>query len=395
MESFESKKISQKKFNEYASHIKNPYKHSTLLKKITLQKENQLPLRIAFLDIDSTMTGESTDVVREKLESQGYGIVFVTARTEEMMMTEDAYLKSVKRGFLRPPARIGFHQGKRIYVPAETRQPAGLLNPDIIAGSSGTQILIKQADGSYLPDTAYEKTFKQSPDTWRKNTLHLLESIDPEEKYAHLDQIEDVENYNLGITDIYPPKFRIKLICPDEKSKKIFLKKFHYLRKNLLIPGEKYKQLRFIRLTDDSNPATQEHVLLVSPQLGNKTKAVESIVHALSRLLKVQRNELQILIAGDSFSDIEMGLWGGKGTNATFIIPGGSRLSSAMTSDDISHFASDELSAIRKQLAHTPKIGHYRFFIQKNTHRSVIVGDKAFEGKKEVDTLHGYLFIIQ
>jgi hypothetical protein len=152
------------------------YEKSTLIKKLLKAKKRQKPLRIAFLDIDATMTGstQTTNKTRRELERLGYAVVYVTSRTEEMLMTSEVYMASRDNGFDRPVPHLGLRNEKHIYIPTENVEPEGILNPDAIAGSTGTHILLKQEDNSYQCDFTYNNMLQTDPRTWREQTMHFV-----------------------------------------------------------------------------------------------------------------------------------------------------------------------------------------------------------------------------
>jgi len=133
----------------------DPYVRSVAAHKLRLQVAHGRPLHLACLDIDSTLTGDSSlaGAVRSRLEDEGYVIAFDTSRTEEMVMSRESYERSVRAGALsRPEPHLGHDGGSRVFVAPEQDQPRGILDGDIIAGSTGTHILVRQPDGAYLPD---------------------------------------------------------------------------------------------------------------------------------------------------------------------------------------------------------------------------------------------------
>lgn len=119
-----------------------PYTTSTALTKLHAAHAAGQPLKIAFLDVDGTLTGSPTDqgAVRTLLEQQDYTIVFVTHRSSELCMS-------------RTPG-------------TNAAEFQGLLDPDVIAGKLGNEIVIRQNDGSYKIDKPYTKPLSPSPEEW-------------------------------------------------------------------------------------------------------------------------------------------------------------------------------------------------------------------------------------
>lgn len=373
----------------------NPYSYSLLRKKLLQQKTLGQKLRIAFLDLDSTMTGDPalTNKTRAILEKAGYAVVFVTTRTEELVMAKTAYDISVQSyGFDRPHPHIGISDNKkRTYLAPEDQEPWGLLNPDVIAGSTGTQILIRQLDGGYMVDKAYEQTFDQTSRAWRTQTKKLLTFADPKHTCATVSPIDDANNYFHRTTDVYPPKYRIQLFCNSLQNKKALYKRFHELKHSMTTPLSIRKQLINVRITDDSHPKQNEYAVYLTPKNGSKTHAVERIVAMICHAVKVKRSELELLIAGDSFPDLQMGLYGGNGTSSTFLLVGGSRLTDVVIKQDLLDFAGETLVDMKQQMTIVEEEGHYQFHAPLSLKRDMIIGDKAYYGKKAVESIFSFL----
>lgn len=78
------------------------------------------------------------------------------------------------------------------------------------------------------------------------------------------------------------------------------------------------------------NPSDNKFSVYLTPRMGNKARAVERIISELATELKRPREDFHVLIAGDSFPDLAIGLCGGLDIEATFLLVGGSRLSSSI-----------------------------------------------------------------
>src|SRR5581483_1280243 len=131
----------------------------------------------AFFDIDNTLTGssiEDTNLVREKLRNLGYAVCFVTARTEEALMSKSAYLKSRKHGFRRPRPQLKTVDGVKKYVDPKDYEPDGIIYPDVIAGSTGTKILLRQECGGYSEDMDYTEKLGVSSKRFRDAIMQFI-----------------------------------------------------------------------------------------------------------------------------------------------------------------------------------------------------------------------------
>lgn len=356
------------------------YAHSTLLYKLKKQIKRKKPLRIAFLDIDSTMTGsiESTNATRNKLEKLGYVIVYVTARTEEMLMTSNSYQMSLEMGFTRPMPKLGRKADEYIYIPIEQIESQGLLDPDIIAASSGTKLYIKQKAGGYLSDNDFHKKLEVNRN-WRKKAKDLVEKYNETSRKAYFALYENPKNYIKGLTNVYPPAYRITVMFQSAKIKN----EFRSFIKNTFKSENGFTN---IRLTDDSEPTKDLHQLHITPRNGSKTKAVDHIISQICELLKIKRSDLHVLIAGDGHADFHMGMFSARGTCATFLLPGGSRLMPALRCKN-SHpeLLDDALESLKSQIQASKKKGHYKSLMHEN--RELIICDEVCRGQKQAASL--------
>jgi hydroxymethylpyrimidine pyrophosphatase-like HAD family hydrolase len=360
------------------------YDESCIIRKIKKRKRDNLPLKVAFLDIDATMTGSkhTTNMTRQRLEQLGYAIVFVTSRTEEMMLSEKAYNRSVKKGLDRPAPKLGVYNGKHVYAPPEQVEAAGILDPDIIAGSTGTHILVRQHGGWYTTDNVYEEQFGTSSEEWRKQIIDVINQYNTNGQKAYPADYESSDKYNNGLVNIYPPKFRIVLYFQSSKEKTAFRQYIRQAQPPLNL-----------RINDDSHPSKEKHVLCLTPRHGSKRRAVDRIISTVCAAASVERSELEILIAGDSLPDLDMGMRAAKGTNATFFLVGGSRLAHALTC------AKEHIEILEKQLCEMKLCmkalknpGYYSLIQQESfVERQIIVGDEACQGSLAVESMLRFL----
>lgn len=128
-----------------------PYQQAAALTKLKAAQTSGRPLKLAFLDIDGTVTGAPNDqvAVRTLLENSGYVIVFVTHRSSELCLSQTALTSA--------------------------DEFKGLLDPDIIAGKLGNEIVVRQIDGRYKTDASYTKPVSSSPEEWPP---HKQEAVD-------------------------------------------------------------------------------------------------------------------------------------------------------------------------------------------------------------------------
>lgn len=357
------------------------YIYSNLIKKLKKRQSLHKSLKIAFLDIDSTMTGtkDTTNATRKTLEQDGYAIAYVTARTEEMLMSSTEYELSKKLGFKRPPPHLGIFNGKRVYAKPELIEHVGLLDPDIIAGSTGTQILLHQSTGGYISDKDFEASFKETPQEWRQYVWDLINSFNKFKKKAFHAPNEIPSNYHDGLSDIYRPKYRISLLFQSAKEKTEFRSFIRQAFKN----NPKFTN---IRITDDSEPKKDLHTLYITPKNAGKRKAVDQIIKMVTGKLAVPTSDLHVLIAGDGHSDLDMGMKAACGTNTTFLLAGGSRLMHALTCKNKHADLLEEDLEDLKNFLYARKIKGY-YDNKMHSHHKFIICDEVNYGKKEAASL--------
>ncbi len=326
----------------------NEYQSASFKNKI-LKKPKEL--KFIFADIDNTLTGnvEVVNQIRNKLENLGFIFGLVTARTEEMLMSSKQYSLSQKNGFKRPRPKLNFLKNRFKYIPVEEFEPFGILDPDIIIGSSGTAILIKQKEGGYLEDKIYKKML--GPKNWRTKTLSLLKKIDPKEEKYFLLETENPNGYKKGLSNIYTPPFRIQINFKNLKDKEFIYKKLQSSQKDFSL-----------NLNDDSDPRNNKYSLYITPKGFTKGKAVNHVVERLCQTFNLKREFMRLIFAGDALADLDMGYLQKDHADSTLLIVGGSRL----TRDQIKSFTS-KISGI------PPK--------------KIIIGDEQFPGTIGPQTL--------
>lgn len=341
------------------------YEHSILAEKV---KKNP---KIAFLDIDLTLTGKPSTQrqIREILEKNNFSIVFVTSRPYELLLSDRALAKS--RHLSRPPSKMGVDKDQTYYHIdlSEIDSFAGLLDPDALADTTGSRIYLRQISGEYLRDKDYE-VIDLSPDAWRTQVLNLLTTIQNTMSHFKLKKIEDISNYEKGFANISPPDFRIQVDFKNNKEKKIFRKHI-----SKLTPP--------IYTLDDSEPDKDIYSLFLFPRQADflKGQSVDRIVDAVTGLADISRDSLEIFLSGDSFADVNMGLNSAKGTKATFFLPGGARMSSYFSDKTIYTYEDVDISSWKKLLQKKAP-GHYEL-----EDREIYIADEMFPGARAGESL--------
>lgn len=372
----------------------NPYQDSNLIEKVKATK------KVAFVDIDSTITSSDPEIqlqARQKLEAQGYAVVFVTARTYEMQISDQE--RQMSPDLVRPSAQMARNQesGKLTAVdPESLTGMKGLLDPDAIVDSTGTHIAIRQKEGGYKADRQYVEKMKMESAEWRNFSQRLVDIINAEKEVCTVKPFEKVGAYEAGETDVYLPDFRMQIEFSDLEKKQTFVAKV----KELMLQSREtitsqhddnfYTMLHHLRLTDESKPSSNIYSLYLMPKSGTKQRSVEAIVRNITEATNLPREELELLIVGDGFPDLAMGLYGGLNTKATFLVVGGSRLTPALTEPDISEFAGEGFRSIKNRMIAQGE-GFYSFKPPLYQKRQIIIGDQAFPGTKAPKTIIAYL----
>lgn len=298
------------------------YRHSAAVKKLQQAKAQKKPLRLAFLDIDNTWSGKPADQqqVRDLLENNNYVVIQVTNRGSDLCLSS-------------------------AIDPAQKTALQGLLDPDILAASLGTELLVKQATGAFQADAEYLRKLPASNRDWRAAVSQLVQRR---------------EQSNPPFTTHYfdLPVFRLEADFETHLS-----------------------ATQFAQRLDREATAASLHVardnstLIITPQGFSKENVAEHIIDALSQAVKVPRRSFHALFAGDSAADAALGLEAGKETHATFLIPGGASLA-----PELKLTKSEETDIVSEGVYWVP-----------NAKRHIVIGDEAFPGTVGPRTLIAWL----
>jgi len=356
----------------------------TAIRKLKERQAEGLPLRLAFLDIDETISGTPAEQtqVRKLLDDKGYVTIFVTSRSAEMVMSTDAYGKS-KHELQRPEPKLGKNDSGRTVAFADTLSvETALYDPDIIISSTGTDILTRQENGSYSQDKIFRKNELRASKEWRNDTLKVLQHIDPDDELFRLSYIESEQNYEDGTSYVYPHDLRIRVEFTGKDDEAVKQQKAELktkLQEIAKISPELKEHVNNIRLTDESNPKKGKYASYITPIQGSKAHGVDYAIDQICQQLHIKRSELEVLIAGDSMPDLEMGMKAGKGTNVRFIVPGGARIQSLFTeTEPITLFAGEETALQRSALTETPQRGIFRYDGANDSEREIVLAGDVF-----------------
>jgi hydroxymethylpyrimidine pyrophosphatase-like HAD family hydrolase len=333
--------------------------NSVALEKLQQAAQAGRPLRLAFLDIDGTWTGNPSDqqALRHTLEALGYVIIPTTNRDLELNVSFDAFKRS-------GPAIAGREYGD--VDRATVLAFSGLLDADIIASTLGEEIALKQRSGGYLLDEDHQQSVSQDMPDWSAFVAELL---------AH---VKEVSGHTLG-TMLPSPHLRIQVTFDTLEEKKLFQATIQKIREAPAADSEFGRRLAITSLTDESDPYIEPPFfsLYITPAAVSKKNAVEHIVTTVAQLVAAPRERFEVLLAGDGPADAEMGFHGALGTQATFVIPGEARLTKF-----ISAKAADYLGEISGGLTEE---------LYSLTDRTIIMGDEAFPSTVGPTTLLAWL----
>lgn len=355
----------------------NIYHKSSAVQKLQERLNKNVPLKIAFLDIDDTFTGDPANQTkaRTELEKQGYVIIFVSSRFYELMLSDKSIQLSPTLD--RAPsksARTGdglfFHQDL-----AEIDQFNGLLDADIISQSSGMHMIVKQNTGEYVEDKNYFNSITVTPTEWREKAYKLI----VKHSNAIARAMENKDNYEKNIVDVSPFDYRIILDFPDASSLKECMR---------LIKEVKAKNPSFpLEYINDSHPERKGYTLYLIPVGGNDIKriAVDTVVKNITTELQITPQKLEVLLTGDAYIDMAMGFFGAEETQGIFLLAGGSRLLQALVDDDLSIFDQEDISHLKKEMK---KIEDGIYTFRK---RKIVISDILYPGKKGPEGILAFL----
>lgn len=375
----------------------DPYKYSTVLQKIQARQRTHSPVLVAFFDIDFTLTGNNhaAMAVRNKLEELGYIVIFITARTEEMVMSSREYTLSQQRyNFGRAKPKLGKSGRINIAVEPETVISPGLLDPDIIAGTTGTRIFFHKADGGYCEDMMFRNKHITSA-LFKRITHTMISHINKAETIARTTLLEHESNFHKGLTNVFPPDFQVQLDFKNLPHKIEFLWQLHVIKEQFslfrFIPQSEIvlKELSYV---DNSDPDKNYYSIFLVPN-GGKLHAIDYLYSKLEHCMGEGHHTMHSLTAGDSWADLQMGLYGGTQINkqSHLLIVGGSRLTPYLIhSSKYDFYAGEPLKPIKQNMIPIEHKGFFRFPLLGHE-KILIIGDLAYPGTRGPETILAFL----
>ncbi len=358
---------------------------------------------LTVLDADGTMINGRNEASESELAARSavrayakeLGVTIIsTARTSEMVMSNDSFRHSRENGFPRDTQKWGLDaSGRHIAVPDDD-EPffKHLRDPDII-NSFGVGIHVKHERG-YREDEAYAPAMRE----WRLHARSILRAIGA---WNYRAPIESAKNYRDGVTDVEPLPYRIQLNFEAGKEFETDVQAYaemrrvrialvelrDMMRKSVIPKGMVTHDLRLdvlvdMIIVDESHPDKGRYVIYLMPRKAPKHRAIEHIVASVAEAAGLEVRNLRLFVAGDTLTDLRSGLYAGGDADATFVLAGGSRLAPYLTGHRIGErFASESLAWAHARLSRTNRTGFYRFSPPMRPPRTVIIGDEAFPNR--------------
>ncbi len=339
-------------FREYRTFVVSDY-DKTQTTKDAVPGVRELHDRAAFMQL----VGELQAV-----------LACITARTPALAMSRASYQASVENGYREPPPRWHKVDGKYVEVdPAE--EPFFMHNHDWpVIGSFGRGILVKNGKG-YWVDKGYEQllgsqilnpdgTARLATHAWAENEEMPIEEspwrvaamafVSTSLAFARecLAPIEFTTNYLRGETNVAPLPYRVQFNFAGPEGFRIMLKV------KQKITEEKHNNNPFalrVFTVDESrinqhDPDSSHYVLYLVPWHGRKENMFNRMLSQLieaSRLLPQGEHpgeelvrevykSIKLYYAGDSPTDLKIGLIGGGQVKTHFVLPTGSDLAESL-----------------------------------------------------------------
>lgn len=306
--------------------------------------------------------------------------VTLSARSSEMGMDAKAYAASVRKGYDRPPVKWGVDaQGRRMVIPIGPKPFfRHTLNSDVIY-SLGEHTYVRCG-------TAYRKVPIHADESWRRKMIEILKFFNAEK---HLAAIEYEENYEQGITDVFPLPFRIQLEFSGDfafeelrRARTMLLGYRNMLYDKVIpedyAPGIDFEPLKHMAMVDESKPDHQMFVRYLMLRHSPKHRAAHRIINELSAASGVPLEDVRIFAADDSLTGLRMLLVGGD-LDMTFVLPNGSPLAPHLTgSKKDESFAGVSLKSISRRLTPANERGVYYFALPGRRPRKVVIADEAY-----------------
>ncbi len=372
---------------------------------------------IVGLDMDDTIATDRDDpsdeqlefrrLIRELLRSKGVVEVAQSMRTWELMLSSKAYNASPQIQQVRKVPKyavVGTPQGLRQqYGTIEGfRRFDYCLDWDAIL-VPGNGIALRVGN-EYIVDWEWDHILNHgyglgtfSPRPWRKSVRDFITGLYPKIEMFFA-PMESEDNYHQGYCDVLTLQYRIQL---DFLGADGFDQKEEF--KRLLAAARDTSQIaRRIKTIDESNPAKDKYTLYLVPWRGRKESLLNRYIKKASEASGSPTEQLTLVLAGDTLTDLRAGLYGGGDAHVSFFLPCNSRLTpylaELLTAKKppalwAQSFAGESLTRLCKYLIPTNKKGEYLFTVPTRHKRPnrFIFGLEAHPGKVGAEGVLAFL----
>jgi len=336
----------------------NPFEHSSEIKE-----QLKAHKTLAVFDFDRTLTSGNKNPSQQELKDQEdvWSVVAqanaidacISARSRAMMMSQKCYEASLAYGFDEPRPRLYKNAETNIF---EYRDPATIpffqnaVDRKIIA-SFGGGIMVKNGSG-YRVDKAFEHMLERSvydeedaqlsvnptetthymdpkpvheievPSSWRLAAMTFVVSYCQEFR-PFLSNLENKADYIEGKNDVAPLPFRLQFDFVGDQGFEA-KEALDQIVREAKQKGDLFA--RRIRIIDESrinekNPEQSRWTTYWVPWYGTKEYMFNRILTQSAAAAGYPASETELFYAGDSPTDLRIGLFGGGGTETKFLLP--------------------------------------------------------------------------
>lgn len=374
-------------------------------------------------DQDGTNTVNSSDVYSEReiddrrraeeiQEKKGVVTGSVSARTLGLMLSEKMRVASVQtHSYNEPPPRWGKDAlGRHVYVdPAAVPFFKHSLDRDISAGF-GSGIIMRNGTG-YMVDWEYDDYLNYdyiagevkagSPQRWRDAVLAALVQVYPEFK-EHLSPIEYRSNYEKGITNVAPLRYRVQFSFEGVHGL-VRMQKLMQILEEARVAGNRL--LQRVMTVDESHPNRADpeksrYTLYLIPWGAQKERMINWLVGRSAKAAGLNTRDLRLFYAGDTLTDLRAGLYAGGDSGVTFLLATGSRVAPYIL-ERLPHFGSESLDFLwssdkrpQDRLRSTGEKGIYTFNLSAQYYKKpnrIIIGDERYPGMTPPGSVAAFL----
>lgn len=392
----------------------DPYANASFVRK--LQQTGTMVLS----DQDGTNTVNSSDVDSPQelvdreaacniMEVKGVATGTVSARTKGLTISEAMRVASKKFGFDEPEPLWGKDRaGTHVYVdPAKVPFFRHSLDRDISA-CFGSGIIVRN-DDAYMTDWQYDNllnydyvrgvTQEGSPEPWRQAFLAALMQIYPL-AVKHMAPMEYRSNYEKGVTNVAPLRYRIQFDFKGEEGLEHMRKLQEIIQEGALTN----RLLARIAMVDESNPnradpSKSKYTLYLIPHAASKERMINWLVDRCTKAARISPRDLKLFYAGDTLTDLRAGLYGGGQAETTFLLATGSRVApyilerQPMFGNETLDFLWSSSARPLDRLRPTGEKGIYTFNLSggfKKPNR-IIIGDERYPGRTPPGSIAAFL----